>query len=268
MTHRAALGRATGTALLAAAAAVLAAAPAGAAAKGMQTARFHATVSGTQKTTWTMDHTRYDGCIGGETRTTGAGTEEIAFKSTRRAPLDFLKIGADVVASPGVAGLPVRGTVRRDGATRLEQLSGGESFCGGTDKAEDPPAPDCGERSWRGTVSPVVYAPADYPGRDLLVPLLPVLSLTGPTLRDDRTFNDLFRNCPGADGQLAPTPNSSFVRSRIYSKAKRVVIRGSDTVTESNDGYRTTVRITWRAVLVRRAATTHTPAKRAGGRSQ
>ena len=252
MTHfRPALGLAVGLA-------VLGASPAPALASGdvMKTARFHMTVSGTQTTDWTMDHTRYDGCIDGETRTSGAGNERITFKSIRRAPLDVVGIGDDVVASAGARGLRVRGTVSQQGELRHEQLSGGESYCGGTDEPQEAPAPDCGKRAWRGTLTPIVYAPADYPAVDLIAPLVPVLALNGPDLADGRALGDLFRNCPGADGQLAPTPDSGFVSERVFSKAKRLVIRGKDTMTTpSVDGYVTTVTTRWRAVLVRRGRT-------------
>jgi hypothetical protein len=237
--------------------------------KGMKIARFHATVSGTLSVDWKQDTTYYDGCVDGYHRKTGAGTERIAFKSTRRARLDVLEIDGEPLMSPGLRGLPVRGTVSRHGSLHHEQLSGGESYCGGVPEdaePEQPPALDCGKRSWTGGVAPAVLSPADYPAADGVVPLVPVVELQGPEVSGPgaaESLDDLYQNCVGGGSGLGPTSNSAFPHRRVFSKARRLVIRGSDTSTETTDGYTATATTRWRMVLVRRGRTVPTPDKSA-----
>lgn len=249
--HRAAWGAAAAVVVTA-----LGVAPAGAAAAGtgLTTASFDISVSGTQTTRWSVDRTAYDGCVDGDLQTVGSGTQHVTFRSSRRVRFEALKVDGDTIVNAGIGGIPVRGTVEQQGGMRVTQLSGGESFCGGTETPMAPPAPDCGRRSWRGTIQPIVLTPAEYPtapaGR---APRTRVLGLTGPHLDGDQSFSGLYANCPGAEGLLIATPNSAFPAQRVFSRrTERLVIRGSEAQTDHEDGHSRTVTVRWRAVLVRR----------------
>ena len=230
--------------------------PAGAAAS-MKTARFHVKVEGAVAVDWRVDHTRYDGCVDADVTSRGAGRERIAFRSERRARMDILRVDGELLVAGPLPGIPVAGTVERDGAITVTGGEGKESHCGGTDNPQEPPAPDCGTRSWRGFAGPVAYAPRDYPA--VVVPLMPVLALTGPWRDEGLGFNELYENCPGGDAALGATPNSSLNEDVVFSRKRRIVITGKETETVDEEGFHTTTTTDWRAVLVRRGTKRRPP---------
>ena len=249
--------RGTGLAATAATAMALAlcAAPSAEAARTtMKIAQFTLTVTGTQTTDWSVDHTRYDGCVDGDVRTTGAGRERLTFGTRRPVRVDAIKIGRDAALNARTVGIPARGTIARQGSVSTTQLSGGESFCGGTPEPTAPPAADCGVRSWTGTISPVLYGPGDAPVEIPILQAVDVLAFTGPDLPAGRHPGELFANCPGSDATLRATDTAELMPRDLFSRKRRIVVRGKETVERVEDGLTEKVAISWRAVLTRRGA--------------
>lgn len=235
----------------------LCAAPAEAQRGGMRVAQFTLTVTGTQTNDWAVDRTEYDGCVDGDVHTSGVGRERLTFGTPRAVRVEAVGIGRDVVLSAGNGGIPITGTIERQGSMSTTQLSGGESFCGGTPEPQAPPAPDCGTRRIAGTLDPVLYGPGDAPVPDPVLQLVDVLAFTGPDLPEGRHPGELFANCPGSDAVLRATDTAHLTPADLLSRKRRLVVRGDDVVERVEDGYRESVAIAWKAVLKRRGATRH-----------
>jgi hypothetical protein len=223
-----------------------------AAPKGMQIAQFTMTVTGTQTTDWTVDHVRYDGCVDGDVRTTGAGRERLTFASRRPQRVQAIRIGKDTALSAGTGGLPARGTIERRGSVSVTQLSGGESGCGGAPEGTAPPAADCGVRSWTGKLHPTLYGPGDAPVENPVLQLVDVLAFSGPDLPEGRHPGEAFANCPGSDAVLHATDTAELRPRDLFSRKRRIVVRGKERFERGADGHRETVTVEWRAVLKRR----------------
>ena len=239
----------------------LCAAPAAPAAadQEMKLARFKLTVTGTQTNDWSMAYTRYDGCVDGDVQTTGEGRERLTFRTRRPVRLQAIGIGREAALTAGNGGIPMRGTIERQGSTQTHQLSGGESGCGGTEQPVEPPAPDCGVRAWTGSMHPVLYGPGDAPVEDPVLQLVDVLAFTGPELPGGRHPGELFANCPGSDALLRATETAELTPRALFSRKRRIVVRGRETVERVEDGYRETVAIDWRAILERRGKVRRVP---------
>lgn len=240
----------------------LCAAPAEAQRGGMKIAQFNVTVTGTQTNHWAVDKTEYDGCVDGNVHTSGAGREHLTFHTRRRARVEAVGIGKDVVLSAGNGGIPISGTIERQGDTSVTQLSGGESFCGGAPEPKAPPAPDCGVRPLNGTIDPVLYAPGDAPVPNPILQLVDVLAFTGPDLPGGRHAGEHFANCPGGDALLRATDTAYLKPRDLFSRKRRIVVRAEDTVERVEDGYRESVVVSWKAVLTRRGQTRHVSDRR------
>ena len=234
-----------------------------AARKGMKMARFSLTVTGAQTNDWSLEHVRYDGCVDGDVLSKGSGRERLTFKTRRPVRLEAIGIGREAVLTAGNGGIPVRGAIERQGEFHTAQLSGGESGCGGTEDPTYPPAPDCGTRPWSGTVDPVLYGPGDAPVADPVLQLRYVLGFTGPDLPEGRHPGELFANCPGADATLRATETAELTPRRLFSRKRRIVVTGRETVESDEDGHRERVTIAWRAVLKRRGKVRHVSGPRA-----
>lgn len=222
--------------------------------KTMKLARFTLTLTGTQTTDWKIDQTRYDGCVNGDVHTAGSGRERLTFGTARPGQLQAIGIGRDVVLSSGARGIPARGTIHRQGNIHLNQLSGGESWCGGVPEPTLSPAADCGTRHWSGYLIPVHYGPFDAPVENPILQFAPILAFTGPALPGGRSPSELFVNCPGSDAMLHPTDTAELKPRDLFSGKRRIVVRGEETFKRSDDGYSETVTIRWRAVLKLRGA--------------
>jgi hypothetical protein len=240
----------------------LCAAPAEAQRGGMKIAQFELTVTGTQANAWAVDQTEYDGCVDGDVHTSGAGRERLTFHTRRPARVEAVGIGQDVVLSAGNGGIPISGTIERQGDMTVRQLSGGESFCGGVPEPTAPPAPDCGVRPLSGTLDPVLYAPGDAPVPNPILQLVHALAFTGPDLPEGRHPAEHFANCPGSDALLRATDTAHLKPRDLFSRKRRIVVRGEDTVERVEDGYRESVAISWKAVLTRRGQTRHVSDRR------
>lgn len=241
----------TGVALAACSAAATILAPAAAAAvPGMPTVHYQVTLSGSQTTTWSLDHTTYDGCVQGDVRTTGTGRQHVTFATAAPARVTALRIDGTVVLSAnGAAGVPLKGSVDQQTSTQVQQLSGGESGCGGVDAPTAPTAPDCGTRDWTGTVQPLIVAPDDYPA--LVSPLTSVLHWDGPSIDGMTGFDDLYANCPAIVGStIAPTPQSWVLEHIAFARPTTFVVRGSDTTESTENGLTQQVTVNWAARFV------------------
>lgn len=218
-------------------------------------AQFKVKLTATQTTEWSTDRTWYDGCVSGDVRTTGSGTERLTFKGEPSNALHILKMGKTValIARHGSRlNLAVSGSYTRNGKTDHTQLSGGEPQCGGSEPGVEPTPPDCGTKVWAGKVDLDRVEPRNYPaGDDLVVPLVPVFLLDRLDL-GKITLQDLFANCPGGGGDdLIPTINSAFSEKKLLGKAKKVVVTGSDTSEYAQDGFRSKKTFKWRMELTR-----------------
>jgi hypothetical protein len=231
---------------------VVAAAPAAAATvPSIESAHFLVTLTGSQTTTWSMDHTRYDGCVKGDVRTTGSGRQHFTFATSAPLKVTASRYNGSVSLSAGMGGIPVKGSVEHQTAIEVTQISGGESACGGTDNPQAPPVPDCGTRSWSGTVQPMIVKPANYYGAGL-TPLTPVLSWEGPSLADPVGFNSLFTYCPGIVGDaIAQTPNSGIVHRIAFAAPTKFTVTGSDVTSSTSDsGFTRNIDVRWTATFV------------------
>jgi hypothetical protein len=160
------------------------------AAPHLQSARFKATLSGTQSTTWTMNDTTSCGTE------TGSGSKQVRFH--QQGPLTLIlqrQIGGTRLLMVKVAGtrsneVPIAGTMSQQGV-----LNGNPNGKCGTGRTEGtpvaPPQPDCGTQSFTGTVD-VNWSPPDLypelPGEE--APLLPQFYVEEPLSQTD------FRVCP------------------------------------------------------------------------
>lgn len=219
----------------------------------LKVVRYSVTAQGSQTTSWTLDHTEFDGCVQGDVRSVGSGRETVSFKSRRAATVLAMAVGGDVLlTSPGsVPGVPVKGAVTRSGHIDVQQLSGGESACGGGDPSSQPSPPDCGSKPFSGVVTPVWTKPDDYPGEPP-VPLVPVLLLEGPYTRDGSPAFDLFHSCPssGLDA-LLPTPTSALPRKRLFGSARSFTVKGRDSQVSDSDGFHAETTVRWTATFRR-----------------
>lgn len=232
--------------------AALAATTAAAAVPGMQLAHYEVTLSGSQTTTWSLDHTAFDGCVQGDIRTTGSGRQHVTFATSAPARVTAMQVDDTVMLTAnGSAGVPLKGTVDQRTSTQTEQLGGGESECGGVDGVTAPPAPDCGTRDWAGTVQPLILAPDDYPTAELVPPLTSVLHWDGPSIDGMTGFDALYGNCPTIVGStIAPTPNSSVLERIRFTSPTAFVVRGSGTTQGTENGLTQEVAVSWTARFV------------------
>lgn len=242
---------------IAAALAALCILPATADARGkLKLARYQVTISGTQTATWKLDHTEYDGCVQGDVRQFGEGSDKVTFTSRRRTLVQMLGLGRNDLAvtvgsSGGLPGLPVKGTATRSGHVDTQQLSGGESGCGGGD-GSPPPPPDCGAKAYNGYLTLQWTTPDGYPGEPP-VPLLPVLIAEGPwTKGGGSVFDSLFQNCPGGTAtSLLPTPTSALTARKALGHARSFKLRGRDTEVTDTNGFHQEASVSWTAKFVR-----------------
>jgi hypothetical protein len=158
-------------------------------------AAFLVTVTGTQVTLWAQQSVDRPG-TSCEFRVDGAGSERARFFSRRAVRAAALRFGQTFLA----ATIPVRGSVTRRGQLTSSgpghnnpdcAVAGGECEGG---NCPPPPAPDCGTRTFRGSMQ-LQYFPKSPPPssrRDLL-------QLTGPAL-----LKPLFQICPAAGATFPP----------------------------------------------------------------
>ena len=218
-----------------------------------KSARFKVAVTGTQTSTWTLDSTTFDGCVGGDIRQTGSGRQSFTFKSPKPAALTAIKAaGSVVISGTRLPGVPVTGSMTRSGQITTEQLSGTETGCGDGGTGGPPPPSDCGTKPFRARVDLEWTTPAQYPGEPP-VPLVPVLLLEGPMFPTGSSgFSDLFDNCVGGGpDQLLPTPNGSLPLKKLFGKAKRFSVRGRDTETMDSGDYHVVTTVSWVAKFTR-----------------
>src|SRR5690349_3987782 len=210
-----------------AAATALAAFTTATAGAAIKTARFKLTVSGSQSTNWTLDNTTYDGCIQGNVRMSGSGSQSFNFKSTKPATGLAARVGKStvftVVTGTTTPGARVKGSVTRSGHVTSQQLSGTGPGCGGGGGGGQPPAPDCGKRTFAGTMGFNWATPSQWPGEPP-VPLTPVLLLEGPQM-GAKSFSTMYKNCPpGGPDQVIPTVGSALPAKKLFGRAKRFTI--------------------------------------------
>jgi len=164
-------------------------APAGAA-PHLQSARFKATLSGTQSTAWTLNDTTSCGTE------TGSGSKRVRFHQQGPLTLIFSRqLGGTRLLMIKVAGtrsnsVPIAGTMTQYGV--LNASPNGKCGTGRTEGTPvAPPQPDCGTKSFTGTIY-VNWSPPDLypeiPGEP--APLLPQFWVDEPLSQTD------FRVCP------------------------------------------------------------------------
>jgi hypothetical protein len=160
------------------------------AAPHLQSARIKATVSGTQSTTWTMNNTSTCGTE------TGSGSKQVRFH--QKGPLTLIfsrQIGGTRLLEVKVAGtpsnsVPIAGTMAQTGV--LNAAPNGKCGTGRTEGPPmAPPQPDCGTKTFTGSIY-VNWSPPDLypelPGEG--TPLFPQLWFDEPLTDTD------FRVCP------------------------------------------------------------------------
>lgn len=214
---------------------------------------FKVTVSGSQTTKWTLDHTMYDGCVQGEVRQSGSGQESLSFKSRKPATAFAVKVGKTttfaVLGGGSSTGARVKGSVTRSGHVEAQQLSGNGPGCGGGGGGPAP-TPDCGKRAFSGSVDMRWVTPAEWPAGPP-VPLTSVLLLEGPQV-GGAGLSGMFQDCPsGGPDQLIPTVGSALSSKKLFGKAKHFTIHGKDADTTDQDGFHADTSVHWVAKFTR-----------------
>jgi uncharacterized low-complexity protein len=160
------------------------------AAPHLQSARFKATLSGTQSTAWTLNDTTSCGTE------TGSGSKRVHFHQQGQLTLIFSRqLGGTRLLEVKVAGtgsnsVPIAGTMTQYGV--LNASPNGKCGTGRTEGTPvAPPQPDCGTKSFTGTIyanwSPPDLYP-EIPGEP--APVLPQFWIDEPVTQTD------FRVCP------------------------------------------------------------------------
>ena len=160
------------------------------AAPRLQSARFKATLSGTQSTAWTLNDTTTCGTE------TGSGSKRVRFHQQGPLTLIFSRqLGGTRLLMIEVAGtrsnsVPIAGTMTQYGV--LNASPNGKCGTGRTEGTPvAPPQPDCGTKAFTGTIyanwSPPDLYP-EIPGEP--APLLPQFWVDEPLTQTD------FRVCP------------------------------------------------------------------------
>jgi hypothetical protein len=227
-----------------------------------QEAAFKIEVRAAQHSTWTSDFTTA-GCGGGTSHAFGNG--EQGFSLTTNKPfkvkvirsrfgggsaLSFFKYGR------GGTGVPVNVAAVREGVFDVETI-GGEP-CGDGGGGTQPPASDCGARSFNAELLLDYYSPVDFPDSEL-TPLVDVLSLSGPFdaagFGGDELFDELYANCPGVGsngGQLLLSPNGGVSPKKLFGKKKRFKVKAEDTVITDTSSSHEETRMNWTVKFKRR----------------
>jgi hypothetical protein len=135
-------------------------APASAASK-VETARFRATLSGQQTSSWTLNQSNACGSI------TGSGKQTFTYHQKRAVTLVFTQSANHggppfIQVAHWTLGIPVTGTVSREG--KLNNTTTNPN-CRGTPigPPQAPPAPDCGTKHYDGFFDVRWYRPQDFP---------------------------------------------------------------------------------------------------------
>jgi hypothetical protein len=199
---------------------------------------FKVTVDGVQRTTWSTKHVGTGGCDGSYT---GSGTERVRFTSSAvKVQATHIKgLSTPILGVPNAHREPIlklRGTVARQGA--IQHAGDGDGGCGGG-VDQDPIAPDCGTKRFRGMKMPVSYKLAVKPKEQIDLRTEPI--------------DDPFRRCPAGGysfPSLMQSNNGELIRTDLPSdelfdeKLGKIIViaRGKEQETTGDGRWVTTVR--------------------------
>lgn len=249
-------GRARAVAALVGIASLALVAPA-AAAKSKQ-AKFKVEVFAEQHIDWTYDVTQTDDCTGGSYRQFGSGGQSFSLTTKKPVKVTALSnkfggtrttaIFAGKLTDPKT-GLPVNVAAIQEGNITTQQITPGDGeACGdGGGGGAEPPAPDCGERSFNAEVRLAHYEPELYPGDP--APLVPVLTVSGPFDSDSsRPLHEQWERCPGPandSGGLMETATGGLPPAKLFGKKKKFTVKAKDSDVFTSDSTRQTTKMNW-----------------------
>jgi hypothetical protein len=233
-------------------AALLAAPVSSTAAPHLQTVRYGATLSAGATVAWTLNQTTACGT------TTGSGSQRVRLHQRGQVKLIFVRqVGGNRLLWVKVAGtpsnqIPIAGTMTRHGTVNPHP-NGRCMGSPGEGPAEPVPQPDCGEKSFRGTMD-VNWSPADsypaLPGEP--TPLVPQVWLEEPY------STTTFRVCPFFGPQLIfRLPHAGLAEKKVFgphAKRKLTLHPKVDKVSseaETGPGVRWEAGVDWVLTLAR-----------------
>lgn len=211
-------------------------------------AYFRVTVEGVQRTKWTANHTSERRC---DPAYTGSGSERVRFASKRAVVVRAFQFGrrgpVSLLAGPGLAELPTRGSVRRSGTLNLPPADPGCAVGDGGDGTYVPPPPDCGTKAIPAlklrlaydalSANRITLSPAEFPSRPTFKQC-PIQGVGWTTIlsRDDRERTA---------GQLLP-------RDELFDRRQgKMLVLGEGKVHTNISGVDSTTRMDWTLTLTR-----------------
>ena len=223
-------------------------APASAALK-VQTARFRATLSGQQTSSWTLNQSNACGSV------TGSGNQTFTYHQKRAVTLVFTHyLNHDgppwVQVAHSTLGIPVTGTASRDGKVNNTTTN---PNCRGTPigPPQAPPAPDCGTKHYGGFFDVRWYRPQDFPS----LPGDPV-PLDNSFVLDEEQPQIQFLHCP-FNGPLIMQrlTHALLPANKVFGSRKRLVLKASvhrvDQDERVGTGVRADTTVSWTMHLTR-----------------
>lgn len=185
--------------LVVAVAAAIALSVAGSASAAPRTAYFKVRLVASQDVTW-EEHLTFNGCGGDKVQMEGKGSSGIRVRTPRAQPAVAQRVRGGRVTlrfRDGGPLLPVAGTISRQGWTHA---SGGTATGPNCPRPEPPVASDCGTKQYPADAAIGVgyYTPEDWPYDSGPTPLIPSITLSGPSAAEWRGI--VYQWCPGANG--------------------------------------------------------------------
>jgi len=216
----------------------------------LQTERFHATLSASQATTWTLN---YDtGCA----VQTGSGSRKLSFHQSRKLTLVFSRqVGGTHLLEVRLAGKPDDIAIAGEMTQLGKVVTTNDPRCSVVGRPEGPPmappSPDCGTKRFAGSVRATWSPPETYPSLpEETPPLTPVFWI------DEPYIPPLFTVCPYYGPLIAfRLTHAGLKESKVFGPKPKLVLRDQvKKVSESSEagpGVRSETTIGWTMRLTR-----------------